>query len=77
MGIIWNEQTKLLANSIATVANGCITIGVLAPLAAFIYSSASPVAISKGTLILGSLGWVAAWGFLQFAARRVLSDLRE
>lgn len=75
--LVQNEQTKLLAGSLATIANSGFTVGILAPLATLLYASSSQVTISGRTVLLGSIAWTVMWIGLQGAARWLLKALRE
>ncbi len=47
MGLIWNERIKLLATAVDRLSTVCLTVGVAAPISAFIYGSG----ISLGKLV--------------------------
>lgn len=72
---VWNEQTKLLANLLNAVAAACLSLWILAPLAAYVYTD-SRGGVLVSTLV-GTPSGVAAAFLLHVAARRVLRRLRE
>lgn len=67
-----NEQRKLLAMVLNSVASSCVTVGILAPLAAFLYTPTWSVTISAVTLLVGFVVWLTASVVLHMLARRVL-----
>ena len=74
MSLVHNERTKLLANALDRASTACLTVGVLAPVAAALYSmgNMSP----SWVLILTTLSWLAAAAVLHYAARRALGGLK-
>lgn len=73
MSLVDNERTKLLASALDRASTACLTVGVLAPIAAAFYTSAGP---PIGPLLIGVFAWMSAAGILHWAARWVLRTLR-
>ena len=75
MSLIENERTKLLANALDRASTACVTVGLLAPLAAFIYgataSSMTPLAY-----LMCAVSWIVAALTLHISARFVLGGLK-
>ncbi len=70
------EQTKLLANALNTIATSCFTIGIVTPLAGYLYNvSGFRGLIDPGTLVIGIGAWFTAAVVLHSAARRILRSL--
>ena len=74
MSLIHNEQTKLLANALDRASTACLTVGVLAPIAAALYA-ASGVFTMSVIVIAGPLVWIFAAVVLHMSARRILRRL--
>jgi multisubunit Na+/H+ antiporter MnhG subunit len=72
--LVDNERTKLLANSIDRAATSCVTIGVLAPVAGFVYNVPG-TQISLFQLVVGAILWIVAAAALHLVARLILKDL--
>lgn len=70
-----NEQTKLLANALNTAATSSFTVGVLAPIAAAIYTSTG-AAIPLRVILFAAAIWFSVAVTLHLLARRVLRSLR-
>ena len=78
MSLIHNEQTKLLANALDRAATACFTVGIVTPLAGYIYNvSGFRLAVSSSVLMLGFWGWLLAALLLRLAGRLVLTRLRQ
>jgi len=75
MSLIHNERTKLLANALDRASTSCITIGVLAPVAAALYAPRGAI-VPVQVLLVGATAWVFAAVVLHLAARYVLSRLK-
>ena len=74
MSLIHNERTKLTATALNTVATSCMTVGVLAPMAAVWYNfGAFPIRISW--LASGVVIWLAIAVVMHYTARRLLGRL--
>jgi hypothetical protein len=74
--LVRNEQRKLLANALDRASTSCITVGVLAPVAALFYNISSPgVRISNVTVLVGLGSWLGAAVILHLLARRTLGSL--
>lgn len=76
MSLIANERTKLLANALDRASTACVTVGILAPIAAVIYGlpgNSPPVWL----FILATIFWLFAAVVLHMAARNVLGGLIE
>ena len=77
MSLNHNEQTKLLANALDRASTACFTVGIVTPLAGYLYdigglrSSVQPL-----LLVIGLLGWLAAAIILHLSARRILRGLK-
>jgi len=68
------ERTKMPANALDRASTSCLTIGVLAPIAAALYGlSGNPVGLP--VLIIGSSVWLFAAIALHLVARKVLKGL--
>ena len=75
MSLIHNERTKLTATALNTVATSCMTVGVLAPMAAAWYNfGAFPVRLPW--MASGVLIWLAIALLVHYDARRTLGRLR-
>jgi len=72
--LIDNERTKLLANAFDRASTACLTVGVLAPLAAVIYNL-SGTHLDGWVLVVGTVIWLFAAIALHLIARVVLRDL--
>jgi uncharacterized membrane protein len=57
MSLVENERTKLLANALDRASTACVTVGLLAPIAAVIYG-ASGTAVTPWTFALGGVIWL-------------------
>lgn len=77
MSVIHNEQTKLLATALNAAAGSCVTVGVLAPMAATFYSLGGSTAVSLRTIVIGVIFWLGVAIALHLGARRVLRGLKE
>lgn len=75
MTLVHNEQTKLLANALDRASTACLTIGLLAPTAAAIYTTSPGFRIGS-TIIIGAVIWILVASMLHYAARRILRRLR-
>jgi hypothetical protein len=74
--LVRNEQRKLLANALDRASTSCITVGVLAPVAALFYNISLPgVRISNGTILVGLGSRLGAAVILRLLARRTLGSL--
>ncbi|WEJ57588.1 hypothetical protein [Devosia sp. FJ2-5-3] len=76
MSLIENERTKLLANALDRTSTACLTVGVLAPLAAVIYG-ASGTALATWAFVLGGVIWLLVAIALHMIARWVLGGLKS
>ena len=75
MTIVHNEQTKLTAAAFDRASTACVTVGVLAPVAATFYNvGTNPVGLN--TLVIGTGIWFGAAVVLHWSARRLLRGLR-
>jgi hypothetical protein len=72
--LVANERTKLLANTVDRACTSCVTIGVLAPVAGFVYNVVG-TQIGPFQLLFGAALWIAAAVALHLVARFVLKDL--
>jgi Zn-dependent protease len=69
------EQTKLLANALDRTSTACITVGVITPLAGFIYGIAGFDTISASRSALYIACWFSIAAALHYCARRTLRGL--
>ncbi|WIJ24379.1 hypothetical protein [Devosia sp. RR2S18] len=76
MSLVENERTKLLANALDRASTACVTVGLLAPIAAVIYG-ASGTAVTPWTFALGGVIWLLAAVALHLGARFVLGGLKS
>ena len=75
MSLVHNEQTKLLANALDRASTACLTNGILAPIAAAIYS-VSGAFVFDAKVVFGGIVWSLMALVLHMSARRVLRRLR-
>jgi ACR3 family arsenite efflux pump ArsB len=75
MTVIDNERTKLTANAFNTIATSCVTVGVVAPLAAVFYNF-GPNAVPVRTVVLGVVIWLVIAIVAHYNARLHLGRLR-
>ena len=77
MNHVFNERIKLGASALNTLATASITVGVLAPLAAYLYGLAVPSATrALWELLLSGLAWFLVAAALHYGAQRLLGLLR-
>jgi hypothetical protein len=77
MSLIHNEQTKLTAGAINTLSTAMITVGVLAPTAAYLYGlSSAAIYRPLWQLLLSGLIWLLSGLVLHYAARTLLRRLK-
>jgi Zn-dependent protease len=69
------EQTELLANALDRASTACITVGVITPLAGFIYGIAGFDTISVPRSALYIACWFSIAAALHYCARRTLRGL--
>lgn len=74
MSVVRNEQTKLTAQAFDRASTACLTVGVIAPVAATFYNLGGN-SVSLYTLIVGTLIWLGAAIALHWSARRLLRGL--
>ena len=72
--LIDNERTKLLANALDRASTASLTVGVLAPIAAIIYS-VSATRTEAWVFVVGGTVWLSAAIALHMIARFVLRGL--
>jgi multisubunit Na+/H+ antiporter MnhG subunit len=72
--LIDNERTKLLANALDRASTACLTVGVLAPVAAVLYN-VSGTQTAAWVFVLGAVIWLLAAVALHLIARVVLKGL--
>lgn len=73
MSLVHNEQTKLTATLLNTVAAAVFVAGVVAPIVALSYDLPGP----RGAAIVASFLWMVLGGGIHLLARRLLRGLRE
>jgi hypothetical protein len=76
MTMIENERTKLLANALDRASTACVTVGLLAPIAALLYG-ATGTAIEPVAFGLICSSWIFAAAALHLVARLVLGGLKS
>lgn len=76
MSLILNEQTKLSANLLNTLAAAAVTVGVIGPIAAAIVGFPSPP-FDLTNFVIGVAVWLLAGSALHSAARYVLEELHD
>lgn len=73
-----NEQRKLLATWLNTLAGATVTVGVLAPAAGILYGFNVPgPGRSFGALVAAVTAWLGAGVFLHLLARSILGGVEE
>lgn len=72
--LIDNERTKLLANALDRASTASLTVGVLAPIAAVIYTVPA-TGTEPWVFMLGGTVWFSAAIALHLIARLVLRGL--
>lgn len=75
MSLIENERTKLLANALDRTSTACVTVGLLAPIAAVLYG-ATATALQPLTFAIGGPIWILVALSLHLGARLVLRGLK-
>lgn len=71
------ERTKLLANALNTACTSCFTVGILTPMAGYIYNVGGLRASMEPSYLVGGIvGWLFAAILLHWSARYVLGALR-
>jgi hypothetical protein len=75
MSLIDNERTKLLANALDRASTACVTVGLLAPIAAVLYGASASFA-GMWAFALGGGIWLLAAIALHLVARFVLGGLK-
>ncbi|SOC94003.1 hypothetical protein SAMN05216358_4203 [Rhizobium sp. AN5] len=73
-GLIHNERTKLLANSLDRASTACVVAGLIAPAASIANHSTGSPQLSISTAI-GTVIWLSAAVALHLLARRTLGGL--
>ena len=73
--LVHNEQTKLLANALDRASTACLTVGILAPIAAAVYSVSGAVSVDA-KVVLGGVVWSFVAVVLHMSARLALRRLR-
>jgi multisubunit Na+/H+ antiporter MnhG subunit len=77
MNLVFNEQIELLAIALNTAATSCFTVGIVIPVAGYIYNFGNmQTTVSLWSLGLGVAGWLLAAILLHFLARRALKGLK-
>jgi multisubunit Na+/H+ antiporter MnhG subunit len=76
--LIHNEQTKLYANALDRASTALLTVGIVTPIAGFLYYVAGfGASIGVWRLAASVIGWISASVALHYLARRVLKGLRS
>jgi hypothetical protein len=77
VSLVRKERLKLAATALNTLATASITVGALAPAAAFFYSLGAPSAVRPlWQLLLSGLIWVSMGGALHDGAQKLLGRLQ-
>ncbi|BDA83442.1 hypothetical protein Sa4125_09840 [Aureimonas sp. SA4125] len=71
MTLVRNEQTKLTAQAFDRASTACLTVGVIAPVAATFYNVGNS-SVGLSTLVIGTSIWLGAAIALHWSARRLL-----
>ena len=74
MSLIRNERAKLLASSIDRMSTTCLTVGVAAPFAGYLYGLNR---LAGWHWIAATIGWLLAALALHIAANRALGRMQE
>lgn len=76
MSLIDNERTKLLANALDRASTACFTVGIVTPLAGYIYDIGQfRTAVDPAIFGIGLFSWLLSMIILHLMARRVLRSL--
>jgi hypothetical protein len=75
VSMIWNERTRLLANALDRASTACLTVGVLAPAASALTSSAI-LSVPLPKVVAGASIWMLTAVTLHLSARKVLRRLK-
>ena len=75
MSLVHNERTKLLANAFDRASTACLSIGILAPIAAAIYSAPETFSLNA-KVVLGGIIWSLAALVIHMSARFALRRFR-
>lgn len=70
------ERTKLFANALDRTSTSCLTVGVLAPIAAVLYNF-SGNHTETWVLVLGAMIWILGALALHWMARLALKGLDQ
>ena len=77
MSLIDNERTKLLANALDRASTACLTVGIVTPLAGYVYGVIDfQPAINRGWPLISVLIWLLLAVALHLWARRILRGLK-
>lgn len=78
MSLINNERTKPLANALDRASTACFTVGILTPIAGFIYGLVDlDLAVERRWPMISVAGWLILAVALHLWARRVLKGLEQ
>ena len=71
-----NERTKLLANALDRASTACFTVGIVTPLAGYLYNVGGfRASVAVLGLLAGLVAWIGVAVGLHLAARWVLKGL--
>ena len=73
--LVENERRKLLANALDRISTACVTLGIIAPLAAATYGP-SLLGLPAQFYLIGGGSWLLAGIALHLAGRLVLGGLK-
>lgn len=77
MSLIDNERTKLLANALDRASTACFTVGILTPIAGYLYNVADfGSTLDWRRLLITVAGWFVAALALHLMARSILGRLK-
>jgi hypothetical protein len=76
--LIHNERTKLYANALDRASTALLTVGIITPVAGYLYNIAGfGASIGVWRLAASVAGWILASVALHYLARPVLRGLRS
>lgn len=73
---IVNERAKLLANALDRASTVCVTVGILAPVAASLYGVGASLVPTLAQVVSGAVAWLMAAITLHIMARLALGSLK-
>ncbi|MDX3925665.1 MAG: hypothetical protein QHC90_07625 [Shinella sp.] len=76
MSVVENERTKLMANAIDRASTACLTVGILTPIAGYLYNLGGLRDGMDVWMTIGLAGWLLTALVLHYIARQVLKGLK-